>query len=99
MTSSFYLAPVFAQTQGLVSLRMRAVASSLLILVINVIGLALGPWVTGISSDLLVPLAGADSLRYSLLAVSSVLLPWAAWHFYRASRSIEGDLARAAEHD
>ncbi len=99
MTSSFYLAPVFAQTQSLVSLRMRAVASSLLILVINIIGLALGPWVTGISSDLLAPFAGADSLRYSLLAVSSVLLPWAAWHFYRASRSIEGDLARAAEHD
>jgi predicted MFS family arabinose efflux permease len=98
-TSGFYLAPVFAQTQGLVSLRMRAVASSILILVINSVGLALGPWLTGIASDALAPVAGPDSMRYSLLAVSTLLLPWSAWHFHRAAGTIETDLARAEEHD
>lgn len=98
-TSSFYLAPVLALTQGLVSLRMRAVAASIFILVINSIGLALGPWLTGIASDALESVAGPDSMRYSLLAVSTLLLPWSAWHFYYASREIESDLARAAEHD
>ncbi|MDH3432537.1 MAG: MFS transporter, partial [Gammaproteobacteria bacterium] len=74
VTSNFYLAPVLSQTQSLVSLRMRAVASSLVLLIINLIGLAMGPPITGIVSDLLEPGYGSESMRYSLLLVSSVLL-------------------------
>jgi MFS family permease len=99
LTSNFYLAPVLGQTQSLVSLRMRAVASAIMLLVINVIGLALGPPVTGFTSDLLYPLFGEDSMRVALLAVSTVLLPLSAWCLYRARQSIEGDLERADEHD
>ncbi len=98
-TSNVYLAPVLAQTQGMVALRMRAMASAIVLLVINVIGLALGPWVTGMISDGLVPAFGADSMRYALLTVSAVVLPWAAYHYYRAGRTIDSDLARAAEYD
>ena len=43
VTSNFYLAPVLSQTQSLVSLRMRSLASAVMLLVINVIGLAIGP--------------------------------------------------------
>jgi MFS family permease len=64
---NFYLAPVLGQTQSLVSLRMRAVASSLLILILNVVGLLLGPALTGLLSDLLRASQGAESLRYALL--------------------------------
>jgi MFS family permease len=99
LTSNFYLAPVLGQTQSLVSLRMRAVASAIMLLVINVIGLALGPPVTGLISDLLYPLFGEDSMRIALLVVSTVLLPLSAWCLYRAGHSIEGDLERADEHD
>jgi predicted MFS family arabinose efflux permease len=99
VTSNFYLAPVLSQTQSLVSLRMRAVASSLVLLIINLIGLAIGPPVTGFISDLLGPAFGDESMRYSLLIVSSVLLPLAAWCYYQAGRSIDGDLQRAGEHD
>jgi MFS family permease len=97
--SNFYLAPVLAQTQGLVSLRMRAMASALMLLVINSIGLGLGPWVTGLLSDLLAGRYGSESMRYSLLVVCVVLLPWAGWHYYRAGQTLEGDLARATEND
>ena len=72
MTSNFYLAPVLSQTQSLVSLRMRAVASSLVLLIINVIGLLIGPPVTGLISDMLEPAYGAESMRYGLLIVSSM---------------------------
>ena len=99
VSSNFYLAPVLSQTQSLVSLRMRAVASSLVLLIINVIGLALGPPVTGLVSDALEPGFGAESMRYSLLIVSSVLLPVAAWCYYQAGKTIEYDLQRAGEQD
>ncbi len=99
IVSNFYLAPVLSQTQGLVSLRMRSVASALVLLVINIIGLAMGPLVTGIVSDLFEPYAGAESMRYSLLLVSVVILPWSAWHYFCAGQTIEADLARATEND
>jgi len=98
-TANVYLAPVLAQAQGLVSLRMRAVASALALLVINTIGLLFGPWLTGILSTMLEPQFGDESIRYSLLIVTSLILPWAAWHYVRAGRTIDADLARAAEHD
>lgn len=96
---NFYLAPVLAQAQSLVSLRMRAVASALILLEINTIGLATGPLLTGMLSDAIAPRYGVESMRYSLLIVCCVILPWASWHFFRAGRSIEADLARATEHD
>jgi len=48
-----YLGPTLAMTHGLVSPRMRALASSILFFVLNLIGLGLGPTVTGLVSDAL----------------------------------------------
>jgi predicted MFS family arabinose efflux permease len=93
-TSNVYLAPVLSQAQSLVALRMRATTSALVLLIINVIGLALGPPLTGLLSDALEPRFGVESMRYSLLVVSSLVLPWAVWHFYRAGKWIDADLAR-----
>ena len=98
-TANVYLAPVLAQAQGLVSLRMRAVTSAIALLIINVIGLLFGPQVTGILSTLLEPQFGEEAIRYSLLIVTSVCLPWAAWHYFRAGRTIDDDLAKAWEND
>jgi MFS family permease len=96
---NFYLAPVMGQTQSLVSLRMRAVASSLLLLILNVVGLMLGPFVTGLLSDLLRASQGNESLRYSLLISTVVMLPVAALCYWQAARSIDSDLLRASEKD
>jgi hypothetical protein len=78
---------------------MRSVASALVLLVINIVGLALGPLLTGMLSDALSASYGNESMRYALLTVSSLLLPWAAWHFVRAAQTIDADLARATEDD
>ncbi|NIS91274.1 MAG: MFS transporter [Woeseiaceae bacterium] len=95
--SNFYLAPVLAQTQSLVPLRMRGVASAIVLLIINLIGLAMGPPLVGALSDYLQPMVGNESLRYSLMISVAIVLPWAALHYTLAGRSIEGDLARARE--
>jgi hypothetical protein len=97
--ANFYLPTVLGQSQSLVSLRMRAVTSAVVLLIINIIGLACGPLLTGMLSDALVPSYGADSMRYSLLTVCLLMSPWAGWHFWRAAASIDADLARAGEHD
>ena len=98
-TMNVYLAPVLAQTQGLVALRMRAVASALMLLIINIIGLALGPWITGTVSDILESRFDAESMRYALLVVTIVILPWASLHYLRAGAHIDADLGRAREKD
>ena len=99
VTMNVFLAPVLAQVQSLVALRMRAVASALALLIINAIGLLCGPQVTGIVSTLLQPEFGAESMRYALLAVTVVILPWAGFHYLRAGAHIDADLARATESD
>ena len=69
------------------------------LLIINVIGLALGPLLTGMLSDGLEGRFGEESMRYALLLVTSIILPWAAWHYARAGRTIDADLAKATRHD
>jgi MFS family permease len=96
---NFYLAPVLSQTQSLVSLRMRAVASSLLLLILNVVGLMIGPAATGLVSDLLRASQGSESLRYALLITTVVMLPVAAACYWQAGRYIDSDLQRANEKD
>ncbi len=97
--SNFYLATTFAQVQGMVGLRMRAVASALLLFLLNIIGLGLGPQVTGILSDVYREFLGDESLRYSLLTLGALVSPWSAFHYFMAGRFIEDDLARAGESD
>jgi len=92
-----YLPTTFAQTQSLVGIRMRSVASAILLFVINIIGLGLGPQAAGILSDYLTATQGVDSLRYSLLIIGVITGPWTAWHFYVAGRHIDADLARVDE--
>ncbi len=89
--ASFFFGPSFAMTQALATLRMRAVATSVLLFVQTLIGLGLGPLVAGIVSDRLRPLVGVDSLRYGLVLVGLVNL-WAAAHYFRGARFLRGDL-------
>ena len=96
MLSNFYQATTFAQTQSLVGLRMRSVASAILLLIINLIGLGLGPWAVGLLSDLLRPVYGNESLRYALLYIS-LLGVWSAAHYFRAGQLLPADLQRADE--
>lgn len=82
-----YAGPSAAIAQEVAPLRMRATALSLLLLVTNLVGTVLGPMLTGVLSDLLRPVAGAQSLRWALIG-SAAVLPWAAWHFWACGNAL-----------
>ena len=68
---------------------MRATWAAITLLVINMIGLGLGPTLIGVLSDLLIPWAGAkDSLRWALIIMASVT-PWAIFHYWRAGVALQ----------
>jgi predicted MFS family arabinose efflux permease len=87
-----YLGPTFAMTQTLVRPQMRALASAILLFIINLIGLGLGPLLVGRISDLLRPSYGDDSLRYALLVVVVGGASWATIQYLLAARTLERDL-------
>jgi hypothetical protein len=87
-----YLGPSFAMTQALVSLRMRAVASAILLFMLNIIGMGMGPYLVGVASDFLSPDTGIHSLRYAL-CLAVLVNVWAAFHYFIGAKSLRGDLA------
>ena len=87
-----YLGPSFAMTQGLVKVRMRALASAVLLFILNLIGLGLGPFFVGFLSDRLIPIHEGDSLRYALLYVVALGNAWSAVHYLLAARTLRADL-------
>ncbi len=93
---NFYPAPTYATTQNLVRPRMRGLAASVLLLVINLVGLGLGPQLVGILNDALAPKWGDAAIRYSLSIVVVANL-WGSAHYWMAARTLRADLRR--KHD
>jgi MFS family permease len=86
--------PTYATSQSLVPAHMRARATAILLLFLNLVGLGLGPWVVGALSDALRPAYGAHSVRWALVAVM-VAYPAGAFCYWRASRAVGEEAARA----
>jgi len=95
--SNVYLGNAIATTHGLVGLRMRAMSSAILFLILNIIGLGAGPWTVGMVSDYLAPAFGDESLRMAMLYVLPVVAFWSLSHFYLASKTLRADLAAAPD--
>jgi len=89
---AMYLGPTFALTQTLVRPRMRALASAILLFVINLIGLGGGPTFVGWLSDRLEPVHGVEAVRYALLSTVVVGALWATFHYWAGARSLGEDL-------
>lgn len=94
---SSFLAPLVATAQSLVPSGLRAFTSAVLVLVVNIVGLGMGPLFTGIISDILVSRygLGRDSLRYAI-AASAVAAVWSAVHFMRSAFYLRHELAAAS---
>ena len=88
-------ATLYAVVQNVAGVQQRSVAAAILVLFFNLMG-GLGPQAVGIASDRLAPGAGADSLRYALLAVIVVAALWAAGHFLLAARTVRRDVLTPA---
>jgi MFS family permease len=90
-----YLGSLYAMSQGMVPLRMRAQTIGLLLFVLNMIALGLGPATVGFISDQLRPYVGDDSLRYALMT-SMVTGALGAFCYWRATKTLKSDLARGS---
>lgn len=91
MLNNFHQATMFAQTQGVADISMRATAAAIMLGTLGLIGYGGGPQIVGILSDVLRSQYGDESLRYALALFSTFAL-WAGWHFYRAGKTLESDL-------
>ena len=91
LMAAVFFGPSFAMTQALATLRMRSVATSLLLFIQTLIGNGLGPSMTGLISDFLAPSYGLNSLRYALVAIGIVNV-WAALHYLLGARTLRQDL-------
>lgn len=97
-----YLAPSIASTHRLVGLRERALASALLLLVLNFIGLGLGPMFTGFMSDMFNArfveqgMAQSEAVAKGLqwaIRITVVINLWSALHYFLAARTLREDIA------
>lgn len=93
---STYLGPCIAMAHGMVGVRSRALASAVLFLVLNFIGLGLGPLGIGIVSDFLEPDFGIESLRWALSGLVFICLI-TSFLFWKGTHSLEADLKRTEE--
>jgi len=85
-----WLGPALSCFQHLVPPNMRSVASSIFLLINNLIGIGVGVYVLGKLSTVLQPTFGDESLRYSIL-IGSVLYLVAAGLFFMASKHLNKD--------
>lgn len=65
---------MFALGQATIAPEMRATSSAVIILLINLIGLGIGPTAVGLLSDMLEPRFGTDALRYAMLAFAPLTI-------------------------
>ena len=95
IVKSFHIGPCIAASHAMVPPRMRALTSAVLFFILNTIGLGLGPLFTGLMSDLLAPISGADNLRHAMCATTTISL-LAVPMFWQASRYLSPDLSARA---
>ena len=69
-----WLGPVIGAITGLVPPHMRATASAMFLFINNLIGLGLGTLVIGMVSDALTAQYGAEALRYSAMATTTLYI-------------------------
>lgn len=93
IAGTLYLAPAIAVSHRLVSPTKRAMTSAVLFLVLNMIGLGLGPVVVGAVSDIIREMTGEESLRMSLTLGTTVVF-LKAYLFWRGGNKLTGDLER-----
>jgi hypothetical protein len=97
---AMYLGPTFAITQSLAAPAVRALAAAIMLLIINLIGLGLGPLLTGMLSDWFqgnmladgvdAAAASGEGLKWSL-AVMTMVSVWSGVHYMLAARSVRKD--------
>jgi MFS family permease len=92
----FYIGPCFGLLNNLAPCHMRNMFIAISLLVANILNLIVAPWIVGFLSDWFARghATDASSLRSALLVLAPTGF-WAAYHLYRASKTIVADQKRA----
>ena len=91
--TAFYFGPAYAIVQGLVPPGMRAMATAIMLFVINLVGLGIGPLAVGITSDIIGGPMGfgeAAGVRWSLALFALLGIP-AALLFLASAKTLQRD--------
>jgi MFS family permease len=98
--TTIYMGPFLATIQSLVTANMRATTQAVILMVLNIFGLSLGPFLVGVISDLFNFRLGlgVDSLRYAV-CIAVMFNLWASFHFFFGSRYLKEDMARDRSQD
>lgn len=88
---SVYLGPSISVAHRLVPASMRAMASAVFFLVINLVGLGFGPLVVGMLSDALTPSLGVEALRWAMSGLS-IMSALAILLFFAAAGKVKGEM-------
>jgi len=89
-----WVAPSYALVQSLAGPSLRAIAAAIFMMLVNVVGLGLGPWLTGALSDRLAGKFGTESLTVSLCLVTLTCAVGVV-NFLLATRTVAADIAEA----
>lgn len=92
MLTVAYVGPTFSAVHAMMPEHMRALAISLLIGALTLIGASAGPPLVGLVSDLLAQRYGDGSLAMSILVLAPATLLLSAWQFMVAARRLPADL-------
>ncbi|MGE4652754.1 MAG: MFS transporter [Myxococcota bacterium] len=86
-----YAAPTFAMTQAVVKVRARSLAVAVHLLLVNLVGLGIGPVLIGGLNDLLYDDLGEGAIRYTMLlaALTNVV---ACGFYLMAARTVRRDI-------
>jgi len=96
LINNMYVGSLWSLAQGLVPVRVRAVASAALLTILNLVGQGLGPLCVGLMNDALAPTYGPQAIRWSLLATAAIGA-CAAPLFLLCARHLREALAGASE--
>jgi MFS family permease len=95
LIGAMYAGPIYALTQSIVRVRLRALAAAVHLFTVNLIGLGLGPLVVGALNDALRPSMGDGAIRYTMLLAAVAHLGTCALLLVGV-RHVRSDLARQA---
>jgi len=91
LNQAMFLGPTVAMAHALVGPRYRALSSSVLFFVLNIIGLGFGPLTVGAISDALAPSIGVESIRWAIMSTALAAFVGAAFYL-NAARYVRRDL-------
>lgn len=87
-----WVLPMQSSTQNALPPDLRATGTAVFWFVVNLVGIAAGPWVTGMLSDLFADRFGNESLRYGLLVAICVSFIGAVL-IHRSARTLHAEAA------